>query len=116
MSSVRHYLAPYTIITAGDMSLATVTSLVTCIKNTDNVAIYLSWTGTPTGTFSVYGNLTNDTTHGVALSFSSAPVASGSAGSILIDLKDLSFPYIYVVYTKSSSTGTLTGTIAGKGW
>ena len=116
MSTTRNFLTPYTIINAGDMSAATVTSLVTNIKNYDDVSIYLSWTGTPVGTFAIYGNHSNDTTNGVPLTLTPSPTAAGSAGSILIDMKLLSFPYIYVIYTKGSSTGVLTGTIAGKGW
>ena len=116
MSGSRNYLAPYIILSNGDMSQASLTSTVTNIKNLDNICVYLSWTGTPTGTFNVYGNLTNDTSNGVPMSFATSPVASGSAGSILIDMNNLSFPYLYVTYTKTSGTGTLTATISGKGW
>lgn len=115
MSSVRNYLAPFKIITNGDMS-GNLTSLVTSIKNTDNVSLYFSWTGTPNGSFSVYGNLNNDVVNGVPLTLTPSPVAIGTSGSILINMQQLAFPYIYVVYTKTSGSGTLQVSISGKGW
>jgi hypothetical protein len=124
MSSRKNVLAPFDIISAGAMTGTSVlTSTVTNIQFLDNICIALNWTGTPVGTFAVEGSLDHEQDmHGnvtvagnwVALTLPSSPVASGAAGSILIDMNQLSFPYIRVKYTNSSSTGTLTATIGGK--
>ena len=116
MSSVRNYLPPFNIIANGDMSQATLTSSVSNIKNIDNVCLYFSFTGTPTGVFTVYGNFTEDTINGVAMSFSESPVAGGVSGSILLNMSLLAFPFIYVTYTKTRGTGTCNVAISGKGW
>lgn len=105
-------LAPYKTITNGDMSAATLTSTPTNIINKDNVAIALVWTGSPVGTFAV--NVSQDKTTWIPLTLSTTPVASGSAGSIGLDLNQLAFPHIQVVYTKTSGTGTLNCTISAK--
>lgn len=121
--SRKNVLPAYNVITAGDMSLASLTSLPTNIQFLDNVCFQLVWTGTPTGTFSIQGSLTHqqDSLGNVSnvgtwdnISLSPAPVAVGSAGDILIDMNQLSFPWIRVVYTKTSGTGTLTATVGGK--
>ncbi len=121
--SVKSKLSPYRILTAGDMSLTSLTSQVTNIQNTDNIAIQANFTGAPVGTFSVevsvdhaqdsQGNVTNAGTWN-ALTLSATPVASGSSGSVYIDLNQLSAPYIRLVYTKGSGTGTLNAFITAK--
>jgi hypothetical protein len=103
-------------------------SAVTNIKYKDSVAIQLKWTGTPTGTFTVDGSLdynpglpqsgappggANNGTW-TSLVLSPAPVASGAAGNILLNLNQLAFPWIRVTYTNASGTGTLTGYISAK--
>jgi len=123
MSGRKNVLSIYKIIDAGDMSQSSITSAVTNITYLDNVCIELVFTGSPVGTFSVQGSLDhqqdalgNIITAGnwVSLTLSPAPVASGSADQIVIDLNQLSFPYIRVVYTKTSGTGTLNGWIGAK--
>lgn len=107
------------------------TSAVTDIRYKDSVAIECEWTGTPNGTFAIQGScdyspsnsaqgtagppntgtwVTLPTTdvNGVALA------ATGSSGNFLANLNQLAFPYIRVQYTNTSSTGVLTGYIAGK--
>lgn len=113
-------LPSFQIITNGAMTgTATITSPVTDIRNLDNVAIELVWTGTPNGTFAVQGSLDYNITNGnagtwVSLTLTPSPAAAGAAGSILLDLNQLSFPYIRTTYTNVSSTGTLQAYIAGK--
>lgn len=123
MSRGKNVLNPYSIIVAGDMSQSSLTSAVTNIQYLDNVCLELIFTGSPTGTFAIQGSVNyaadingNVTNAGdwVAITLSPAPVASGSAGTILLDLNQLSFPYIRVVYTKASGTGSLTAVIGGK--
>ncbi len=104
-------LSPYQIITAGDVSQATITSLATNIKLIDNVCMELVWTGTPVGTFQLLGSVTGNNYFPIALT-PTAP--AGSSGGTLVDLNQLSFPWIKLVYTKTSGTGTLNAWIGGK--
>jgi hypothetical protein len=71
----------------------------------DNVAFQFNFTGTPTGSFFVDGTL--DSTNWSALVLSPAPAASGSAGTLLVNLSQLAFPYIRFRYTRSSGSGSL---------
>jgi hypothetical protein len=123
MAGRKNVLPTYQTITAGDMSQATITSKITDITFLDNMALQMDWTGTPVGTFTIYGSLNyaqdlfgNVTNPGnwVPITFSTAPVATGSAGDILINLNQLSFPYLKVIYTKTSGTGVLNAYISGK--
>lgn|SRR5574343_709044 len=118
----KNALAPHQIITSGDMS-GDVTSDPTNIQFLDNISIQLNFTGTPTGTFSVQGSLDYQQTSPFAkaatgnwidLTLSPSPAASGSASQILLDLNQLSFPWIRVKYTRSSGSGTLNAFISGK--
>lgn len=118
-------LPPFQIVTAGDMS-GNITSTVTDVRNFDNVAVELVFTGTPTGTFSVEGSLDYGYQAGgnfnpavnagtwTALSLSPTPAASGGAGSVLLDLNQISFAFIRVKYAFTSGTGTLNAYIAAK--
>lgn len=120
--SRKNILPKFKNITAGDMS-GNITSVVTNIGYVDNVGCELSWTGTPTGTFSVevsvsyeqdsQGNVINAGAWN-ALTLNPTPVASGSAGSFYISLNQLEAPWIRVRYTRTSGSGTLTGYIATK--
>ena len=117
-------LFPKSIITAGNMASASITSSVVEIRNQDNVGIQLSWTGTAVGTFAVQISINhaedangNVTVAGdwVALPLSPTIAAAGSADSAIIDLNQMSASYIRVVYTRSSGTGTLNAYITAKG-
>ncbi len=101
------------------------TSLPSNIKYKDSVAVQLSWTGTPTGTFAVQGSVDynpgqpqsgggQNAGHWTAIPLSPPPIASGSADQILMNLDQLAFPWIRVVYTNVSGTGVLTGYISAK--
>lgn len=124
MASTKNILLPSQVITGGDMSTATVTSLVTTITGLDNLSYQLVWTGSPVGTFDLQGSNTYAPGIGgtvlnagtwTSVTLSPAPVASGSGGNLLLNLDGLGFAYVRMVYTKTSGTGTLNGTIAGKG-
>ena len=115
----KNFLPPFKIITAGDMSQASLTSLITDIRNLDNIALQLVMTGTPTGTFAVQTSLDYNPTTGVAgtfipLTLSPAPAATGGAQNIYIDLNQIAGPYMRVVYTRSAGSGTLDVHITGK--
>lgn len=123
MSSRKNTLRKFQTITAGDMSAASITSAVTNIETHDNIAIQLNFTGTPVGTFAVevsvdyerdsHGNVIDSGTW-VPITLSPAPAAAGADGSILIDLNQLASPWIRVVYTKTSGTGSLDAFISAK--
>lgn len=107
----KNFLPVYPIVTAGDMS-ASITSSTTDIRYTDDVGVQLTWTGTPTGTFSV--NVSTDKVNWVPLALPSSPVAAGAPGSIYLDLFALSAPYIQTTYTPVSGTGVLSANIVAK--
>lgn len=109
---------------SGDMSTASITSLASKIEFMDNIGVQLSWTGSPVGNFQIQvsvnhnqdinGNVITAGTW-VPLLFSGVANIASSVGSpIYIDLNQMSAPWIRVVYTKSSGSGTLTGHICGK--
>lgn len=108
------------------------TSLISQITYKDTICYQLQWSGAPVGSFKIQGSLdynpglpqsggaanagtwadlaiTNPLTGVTASSFST------TLGSpILINLNQLGFPYIKVVYTNASSTGTLNGYLSAK--
>lgn len=108
MSGRKNFLAPYLAITAGDMSLTSLTSSIIDASYLDNICLQMAWTGSPIGTFSVQGSL--DKTNWTQ--FATGDCTAGSPS--LFDLNQLSFPYVRVVYTKGSGTGTLNVLAGGK--
>lgn len=139
MSGRKNTIRSFPIISAGDMSSASLTSQVTSIQYLDNIGIQFTWTGSPVGTFQVqvsadyirddstpgssgYGQVSNTGNwipltlsywNGVALvTGTTVPTSVGSPVYIDIDL--MSAPWIRAVYTKSSGTGTLTAVITAK--
>lgn len=116
------------ILSNGDMTGNLVSSIV-CIQLLDNIGIQLNFTGDsgqfPTGTFQILVSIDHKEINGnvevtgtfVPLDnalFSSAPVASGAAGNISLNLNQLSQPYLKVAYTASSGKGRLDVFISGK--
>lgn len=90
-----------------------ITAVATNIANLDNIGFQISWTGTPNGTFQVQCSI--DGTNFYPLTFDPALTApAGAAGSFLINLTLLPFPWIRLVYTNASGTGALTAWISGK--
>lgn len=101
-----------------DASMATsLTSNPVPIMYEDSVAVQLNFTGTPTGTFQIQGSVdynpggplgpSANSGNWANLTLSPVPTAAGAPDTILIDMYGLSFPYIRVVYTRTSGTGTL---------
>lgn len=118
-------LRKYHLITDGSMTgTAVITSKAVEIINLDNVFLQLDFTGTPNGTFAVQvssdhledqeGNILV-AGHWITLNLSPSPAATGSANDIGIDLNQLGASYLRVVYTNTSSTGTLNAFVSGKG-
>jgi hypothetical protein len=124
MSGRKNSLLSFKIVSAGDQSLATVTSTITSIEFLDNIGIQVNiLTGTASGSFDVQisgdhrevnGNVT---VAGNWISLGSsytATVTSGSPANIYFDLNQLSAPYVRLLYTKSSGTGTFDAFVVGK--
>jgi hypothetical protein len=110
-------LFPVHIITNGAMTgTAVVTSSSLDIKYYDNIGLQFHWTGTPNGTFVI--NISSDNSlapvNWVALPVSPAVAATGSAGDVYVDINQTSAQWLQVVYTNSSSTGTLQVWAVGK--
>lgn len=98
------------LVVSGDMS-GDVTSPSTDILNMDRVGYQISWSGTPTGDFSV--EVSNDNSTWIALTLSAVVAAAGSADDAFIDVETAS-KYIRLKYTASSGTGSLNVHITGK--
>lgn len=124
MSGRKSNLESFHNIVAGDMSQATITSIVTNIEQLDNIGFQLNWSGTsPVGTIAIQvsldyaqdylGNVTNTGTW-ATIGITPTPSVSGNTGSAYIDVNQLSAPWIRAVYTKTSGVGTLQGWITGK--
>lgn len=119
----KNVLVPYHVINAVTMG-GSITGAATNIQYLDNVSVQLIFTGTPTGTFTIEGSLNyseNPYDHSqinagtwTAITLPTTASASGAAGDILIDLNQLSFPWIRIKYTRSSGTGTLDAYVSAK--
>jgi hypothetical protein len=115
-------LNPVVAINAASMATS-LTSSVVEIKEQDNVGVQLDFSGAPVGTFEcqvsmnyaqdAIGNVTN-AGNWIPVDLTGTPTAAGAADHIYIDLNQLSAPYIRVVYTRTSGTGSLTCRINGK--
>lgn len=83
------------------------------VLNVDNHLLELTYTGTATGTISVFGSVSGINFY--ALTFD--PLLSqpaGSSGGYLIDLTQYAGPFLYIGYTNASGSGTLDAWICSK--
>lgn len=121
--SSRPLLAPFSVITNGDMS-GNLTSIPTIIQMLPGVSYSLVWTGTPTGTFSlqgsndyafnsVSGHIINPGTWN-DLPLSVSPAAAGVADNGLIEVLLSNVYAVRVVYTFTAGTGVLNAVVVGK--
>lgn len=100
-----------------------VTSSATNIAYLDNVGVQFNYTGSAIGSFSVQvsidyaqdnqGVITNAGTW-IPLTLSPTPSANAVAGSIYIDLNQLSAPWIRTAYVANSGTGVMSSYITAK--
>lgn len=118
----RPFLGPTPVITNASMT-GTVTSLPTNLQQMPEVSYDVSWTGSPTGTFSVQVSNTYvqnvDGSVAVAGNWNSivlsiTPTASGSAGTAFINVAEMAGLWVRLVYTPTGGTGTLNATVYGK--
>jgi hypothetical protein len=76
------------------------------IRQTDNQGLEVTWTGNPTGTIQVM--VSNSGINFYALTFSPALAQpAGSAGGYVISMTALPFQYMFVQYTNTSGSGTI---------
>lgn len=134
MSKSKNKLLNFVTIAAGDMSTASLTSTVTNIQHLDDIGYQFFWTGSPVGTFAIQvssdyaedysspPNVTNSG-HWTPMTFTyfngtnfitatSIPTSVGSP--VFVDIALTSAPWIRVVYTKTSGTGSLTTSVTAK--
>jgi len=121
----KQVFKPFKVITDGNMSLSSITSQYTNIQGLDNVGYQVNFTGTPTGTFSVEISMDYQPGNGpnaepanagnwISLPLVPAIIAAGSPDIAYIDLNQLSAPWIRLIYTKTSGTGTLQAYVVAK--
>jgi hypothetical protein len=119
MSQGRRISPLVTIVSAGSMTgTSVITSSTFDTTNLDNISILMKWTGTPNGTFLVKGSTDGTTFENLAPTAvdGSALTATGSAGNHTVNLTNWGGKAIQVIYTNSSSTGTLTVSVFAKGY
>lgn len=104
----------------------TIKSQVMSLLNCASGSFQATWTGTPTGTFSVYvsndyvpcanGNPATPANAGTwdNLGATVSPEPAGSAGSTYIPVYASGAKYIQLWYTNSTGSGVLGGTFVGK--
>lgn len=127
--STRTSLRPASVITNGNMASASITSAVTILQSLNKVSYMVNWSGaTPIGTLALQfsddysinpdGTVNNagnwvtvwTSVNGVP---ASSIAISGNTGNAGFDA-ETGFYASRIVYTKTSGTGTLNATVAGK--
>jgi flagellar basal body P-ring protein FlgI len=112
MSGRKNSLVQYQVIKGGDGS-GDLTGPSTNIQNLDNIGYQINMTGTMTGVFSV--QVSADNTNWVSLTLNPPlSVASGSPTNIYADINQISAPWIRLIYTHTSGSGTVNAFITGK--
>ena len=115
-------LAEHKVIDAGAMTgTAVVTSKATSLRTLKLASYQAKWSGTPTGTFKVEASNDRDPDRNadanwVEVTLDRPPAnPAGSASGWLLDLTDLPFAWVRLVYTNASGTGTLDAWFHGRG-
>lgn len=128
--SSRPQFNPAPVITNGDMSQASLTSLITIIQKLSMVSYSVSWAGSsPVGSIAVQvsndysqnmaGQVSNPGTwNTLTFNLNGSPVTSlpvsGNTGVGFADIDQTAAYAIRLVYTKVSGTGTLQATVNAK--
>lgn len=101
---------PETILSAGDMSQASLTSLNISLNQLSSVSIQCVFTGAPSGTIKLQFSV--DATTWTDDADSSYTIAA--AGDLMYLVNKMPAQYVRSVYTKSGGTGSLTIKVFGK--
>lgn len=106
----------------------TVTSSATSISRRNGFSMQVNVTGTPVGTFDIQGSVdynpglpqsegSYNAGNWVSISpLSATPTVSGAATSILFDMQAVTFPWIRISYTNSTSSGQFDAWIFSKSY
>lgn len=101
------------IVTNASMTTDVVSPMLD-MSRIESIVFYAKWTGTPTGTIKLQVSLTELDADFVDLPDSSQAIA-GAAGKFMWNVADTNFDQIRLVYTATSSTGTLNVQVNAKG-
>ncbi len=118
--SGKHFIQPFPVITAGDMS-ADITSLVTDVLEQDNVCYQVKWAGASlVGRFQI--EFTNDdptnriaTATWTQLTFDFSQAVPADTGDGIFNLNQIPGRYVRFHYVATSGTGTLNVKMSAKG-
>ena len=102
---------PYMLFTNESM-VTSLTSEWMDIRNSDNCAFQIVWTGSPVGVFGV--QVSSDATNYTTISLSPSITASGSGDTAIIEMNQMGSNYIRLYYTRTSGTGAVTASITAK--
>lgn len=95
-----------------------IVSAITNIEYLDDIGYQVNFPTTALGTFSVQVCMDYNSVTGTAnwndYPFTTTPTADGVLTSIYLDMPLLSAPWIRLIYTRTSGTGTLNAFICGK--
>lgn len=113
------------ILTAGDLSQATVTSNGIDLQQLYVASIQAVYTGSPVGTFVVQvsndivkidPSVANQAANVVNwIDYSGSSLAISAAGSNMWNLTDMGYRWVRLKYTKTSGTGAVTAIFTAKG-
>lgn len=115
----KNFLNPTRLTSAGDMS-GDVTSSAVDVRYLDSAALQAVWSNgsTPVGVLTVQGSVNYGqpgvTAAWTTISLSATLNVSGSSGSAIADLTQITYPYVRMVYTRSSGSGSLDIWVSGK--
>ena len=118
----KNVIAPFQLISSGDLTAVTVTSTATNIENLDGAAYFVSYSNlTGTGSFtieaSVWSGSPIETRLWATLDLDAIAIdsTSASSGTFIINLTGLMFEQVRLKYTKGTATvGTFNVWLTGK--
>lgn len=108
--AIKNFLNPFPLFTAGTSLQSALLSQSIDISYLDNVSLQIAWTGNATGVFNIQGSVDNVTFNTITLSAN--PTPAGSSDSVLVDMNNLSFPYIRLKYTSTFFESYVVTTVA----
>lgn len=91
---------------------STQVSAVTDISDTPLYSVHAVFSGSPVGVFTVEGSNVLDPTQAVVIASYAVPVSNSR---ILLNVEKAGYAFMYLRYTFTSGSGTLTATVCTKG-
>lgn len=93
---------------------ATIESDIQNVENFDNIGLQISWTGTPTGTFTVKASNDRVTFYDLTFTPPLTNPSGGSGGGQLVNINQLPYRFMKFVYVNSVGSGVLNVTMQSK--